>query len=43
MASYMHKDYKGQLCYYATGLQEGGQHDGLTLSECSTYKQDEGH
>ena len=27
---YMHKDYEGRLrlCYYATGLQEGGPHDG---------------
>ena len=25
----MHKDYEGRLslCYYATGLQEGGHHD----------------
>ena len=23
---YVHKDYGGLLCYYATGLQEGGPH-----------------
>ena len=29
---YVHKDYEGRLplCYYATGLQEGGPHDGYT-------------
>ena len=28
----VHKDYEGRhpLCFYATGLQEGGQHDGHT-------------
>ena len=27
---YVHKEYQGQLplCYYDTGLREGGQHDG---------------
>ena len=33
---HVHKDYEGllQLCYYATGLREGGPNDGYAAYAC---------